>query len=57
MVSKELVLLTYLIFIVSNPHNDTGMVSKATDCLPYFLFNIGKKILQDRDRIMANVRI
>jgi hypothetical protein len=37
--------ISHLIFIVSNPHNNAGVMSKATYCLPHLLLDISKELL------------
>ena len=37
--------IMHLIFIISTPEYNTGVVSKATDNMLHFLSHIGKKIL------------
>ena len=39
----------HLVFIVATPEYNTGVVSKATDHMPHFCFNIGKEVLNRRE--------
>ena len=46
-----------MIFIVATPENDAGVVSKSTDNMPHFLFNIGKEVLDMMNSILIDLPV